>query len=194
MLLVGCGFFIVTTVELIVENATSGHGHSHDTMDIFDHRQSPSAIYTMIFGLSAHSIFEGLAIGLQSNSSKLWILALVVLVHKSLFSLVMGLAALRSLPRVRQSVIALLIFSVSSPIGIAIGTLVFAFSTESSSMDLAVGLLESISTGTFLFVVFIELMPKEMNLTERNAISRLMLVILGYALMAGMQSLHALAE
>ena len=61
-------------------------------------------------------------------------------------------------------------------------------------MDLAVGLLESISTGTFLFVVFIELMPKEMNLTERNAIGRLMLVILGYALMAGMQSLHALAE
>ena len=46
----------------------------------------------------AHSIFEGLAIGLQDDNSKLWLLAMIVLVHKSLFALVIGLAALRSLP------------------------------------------------------------------------------------------------
>jgi len=48
--------------------------------------------------LQAHSIFEGLAIGLQDDNSKLWLLAMIVLVHKSLFALVIGLAALRSLP------------------------------------------------------------------------------------------------
>ena len=37
--------------------------------------KSERAVYTMLFGLSAHSIFEGLAIGLQDVSSKLWLLA-----------------------------------------------------------------------------------------------------------------------
>ena len=66
----------------------------------------------MVFGLSAHSIFEGLAIGLQSDPSKLWILASVVLIHKSLFALVIGLAALRSLPSLKKAGIAMSIFSV----------------------------------------------------------------------------------
>ena len=82
----------------------------------------------------------------------------------------------------------------SSPIGIAIGTMVFAFSTESATMDLAVGLLESISTGTFLFVVFVELMPKELDLRSQNAFRKMVLIILGFVLMGGMQALGALED
>ena len=58
-------------------------------------------------------------------------------------------------------------------------------------MDLTVGLLESISSGTFLFVVFIELIPKEMNLHSDTAFSKLLLVIFGFTIMAGMQALTA---
>ena len=88
----------------------------------------------------------------------------------------------------------LLHYIFSSPIGIAIGTIVFAFSNESPEMDLAVAILESIATGTFLFVVFIELIPKEMNLHAEGAIKQLIFVICGYALMAGMQALNAFSE
>ena len=49
----------------------------------------------------------------------------------------------------------MLVFSLSSPIGIAIGTVICHFSADSNGMDIAVAVLESISTGTFLFVVFI---------------------------------------
>ena len=49
----------------------------------------------------------------------------------------------------------MLVFSLSSPIGIAIGTIICHFSADSNGMDIAVAVLESISTGTFLFVVFI---------------------------------------
>merc|ERR1711872_732551 len=86
MLLIGSGFFLVAFVEISATKLfTSGNGHSHHDVEIFDdYRQSKSAIYTMVFGLSAHSIFEGLAIGLQTDSRELWTLALVVLIHKSL--------------------------------------------------------------------------------------------------------------
>ena len=49
----------------------------------------------------------------------------------------------------------MLVFSLSSPIGIAIGMIISSFSADSNGMDIAVAVLESISTGTFLFVVFI---------------------------------------
>ena len=90
----------------------------------------------MVFGLSgmiancinqsnyyplAHSIFEGLAIGLQSSSSSLWLVSLIVLVHKSLFALVMGLAVLRTFEGLVKPLLIMLTFSVSSPIGIGIG-------------------------------------------------------------------------
>ena len=77
---------------------------------MFECGHSTSAVYTMIFGLSAHSIFEGLAIGLQDDSSTLRLLAFVVLIHKSLFALIIGLAALRSLPNIKKTIIAMSIF------------------------------------------------------------------------------------
>ena len=85
----------------------------------------------------------------------------------------------------------LLQYLFSSPIGIAIGTIVFAFSKESAAMDLAVAILESISTGTFLFVVFIELIPKELNLHSDEAIKQLLYVIFGFIFMAGVEALTA---
>ena len=46
-------------------------------------------------------------------------------------------------------------------------------------MDLTVAVLESISTGTFLFVVFVELLPNELQLRERNAITQLVHDVVG---------------
>ena len=45
-----------------------------------------------------------------------------VLIHKSLFALVSGLAALRSLAGFKKAAIAMSIYSMASPLGIALGT------------------------------------------------------------------------
>ena len=68
------------------------------------------------------------------------------------------------------------------------------FSEESSEMDLTVAILESISTGTFLFVVFVELLPNELKLRDRDAIGQLVLVLLGFIIMAALQSMEALTD
>ena len=62
----------------------------------------------------------------------------------------------------------MLVFSLSSPIGIAIGTIICHFSADSNGMDIAVAVLESISTGTFLFVVFIGLFRSIRKLVKRK--------------------------
>ena len=44
-----------------------------------------------------------------------------MLIHKSLFALVTGLAALRSLTGFKKAAIAMIIYSLASPVGIALG-------------------------------------------------------------------------
>ena len=61
-------------------------------------------------------------------------------------------------------------------------------------MDVAIAILGSISTGTFLFVVFIELIPKELNLDADGEIKQLIYVIFGFTLMAGMQALSPISD
>ena len=48
---------------------SSQNGDSHDCDNMFEHSTSVNGIYTMVFGLSAHSLFEGLAVGLQSSAA-----------------------------------------------------------------------------------------------------------------------------
>ena len=124
----------------------------------------------------------------------MWLLSVIVLIHKSLFALVMGLAALRSLEGMLKPFLVMLTFSVSSPLGIGIGAIVCRYSSESAEMDLTVAVLESISTGTFLFVVFVELLPNELQLRESNALTQLILVLVGFVAMAALQSMEALTD
>ena len=56
----------MTLVEVMV---SSHNGELHDCDNMFEHSTSVNGIYTMVFGLSAHSLFEGLAVGLQSSAA-----------------------------------------------------------------------------------------------------------------------------
>ena len=108
-----------------------------ETEKMIESCTSVTAVYTMVFALSgsclinkventvlAHSIFEGLAIGLQDTSADLWVITGIVLVHKSILALVMGIAALRTLKGLRKPIVLMTMFSFASPVGIGIGTLV----------------------------------------------------------------------
>ncbi|CBY19542.1 unnamed protein product [Oikopleura dioica] len=189
-LLIGTGFFLVTLVEVMV---SAHNGESHDCDNMFEHSTSVNGIYTMVFGLSAHSLFEGLAVGLQSSAADVWTLTIVIMIHKCLFALIMGISALRTLT-LTQSAICLFIFAISSSAGVAIGTIIEAISSESPKMDLTVGVLESISTGTFVFVVFMELVPKGMDLHAQDALKTVVLVMIGFGIMAGFQALDLISS
>ena len=61
-------------------------------------------------------------------------------------------------------------------------------------MDLTVAILESISTGTFLYVIFVELIPNELRVKGLDAIAQLLLVIIGFGIMAGIQGIDSLGD
>lgn len=63
-----------------------GHGHSHGPiLTDFDQAKSVTAAirgFLLVFALSFHSIFEGMAIGLQTTMKDVWFLFAAVTVHE----------------------------------------------------------------------------------------------------------------
>lgn len=78
-----------TAVSVPAEIEKNGHeGHVH--FDASSHTSIRS--FVLLFALSAHALFEGLAIGLQSSASALRTLVMAVLIHKMALSFSYGIS------------------------------------------------------------------------------------------------------
>lgn len=119
----------------------------------------------LLVSLLFHSLFDGLALGLQTSSSKVYTIMIAIVFHKSLVAFSLTLKFYRAFPgKVRFVVVCLFIFSIISPIGSLIGWLV----SGSDSIHIAIragcsGILQSLATGTFLYVTFIEILGPELG-------------------------------
>merc|ERR1719483_168901 len=109
----------MTGISNQAHHTNDGHSHSHVTHGVFDHSALRSVM--LLLALSFHSVFEGLAIGLQDNSGQLISVFVAVIVHKAVMSFSLGLNIAQSQLSVKSFVISNVLFSISSPIGVGIG-------------------------------------------------------------------------
>lgn len=141
--------------------------------------QSALRAFILVFSLSLHSVFEGLAVGLLEEGKEVLEICLALLIHKSIisFSLVFRLTQ----GRLRRSVVAgcLLLFAIMSPLGIGLG--VALMETKSSPQhQLARSTLEGLATGTFLYITFMEILPHELS-SGRNRIPKVAMLLVGFS-------------
>ncbi|KAF2360509.1 Zinc/iron permease [Trinorchestia longiramus] len=129
--------------------AVPSHGHG-----------VPSSLIFLV-ALGIHSLFEGAAIGLQTQMEKVLEFGVAVLVHELVMAFTFGLEVSRSkrLAPTWQGLYVCL-FTVSIPLGIAIGAGLL-HTTQSESREVVAAVLEAIATGIFLHVIFIEILAKE---------------------------------
>ena len=131
---------VVMGVSSEVHHTDDGH-HSHDhvTHGVFQHSSLRSVM--LLLALSFHSVFDGLAIGLQNDSSSLIAILVAVMLHKAVMSFSLGLSIAQSSLSVKSFVISNIIFTVSSPIGIAIGIGLLEL-PQSLALDVTTGVLQ----------------------------------------------------
>ncbi|GAU23728.1 hypothetical protein TSUD_128320, partial [Trifolium subterraneum] len=93
-------------------------------------------IYVYIIALCAHSVFEGLAIGISETKADAWKALWTICLHKIFAAIAMAIALLRMAPnRSLLSVAAYAFaFAISSPIGVAIG-IVLDSTTQGHAVD-----------------------------------------------------------
>ncbi|KAB5558973.1 hypothetical protein PHYPO_G00023450 [Pangasianodon hypophthalmus] len=204
--IMACGFFIVLIVERLVlscnerrseERApllpSAGHSHSHSHRSVNDVESSSHHVHVdlqahssfrsfiLFLSLSLHSVFEGLAIGLQTTDTKVLEICIAILVHKSIIVFSLSIKLIQSAIRPMWLVIYILVFSIMSPMGIAIGIGVSEAQLQMGALVQAV--LEGLAAGTFVYITFLEILPHELNSPERQLL-KVLFILLGFSLMA----------
>ncbi|XP_076027388.1 zinc transporter ZIP1 [Genypterus blacodes] len=175
-----------------------GHGHGHGTATSRDLESSGHHIHVdlqahssfrsfMLFlSLSLHSLFEGLAIGLQRTDSKVLEICIAILVHKSIIVFSLSVKLVQSAVRPLWVVAYIGVFAVMSPLGIGIGISVMEAQLASGTLIQAV--LEGLAAGTFVYITFMEILPHELNSPERQLL-KVLFILLGFSVMAALSFL-----
>ncbi|XP_030605851.1 zinc transporter ZIP3 [Archocentrus centrarchus] len=156
---------------------SSGDSDGHFHVDIGS--QSALRAFILVFSLSLHSVFEGLAVGLLEEGKEVLEICLALMIHKSIISF--SLTVKLSQARLRRSVVAgcLLLFAVMSPLGVALGIGLTETKT-SPRHQLARCTLEGLAAGTFIYITFMEILPHELS-AGKNRIAKVAMLLVGFA-------------
>lgn len=203
------GFFTVLILERLVltcgsrqsderqpllSNHGHGHGQGNGTINELEgsgghhvhvDRQAHSSFrsFILFLSLSLHSVFEGLAIGLQNTESKVLEICIAILVHKSIIVFSLSVKLVQSAVPPLWVAAYVVVFALMSPIGIAVGIGVMEAQLAASALIQAV--LEGLAAGTFVYITFLEILPHELNSPERQLL-KVLFILIGFSIMAGL--------
>ncbi|KAM3626212.1 uncharacterized protein V6R79_024813 [Siganus canaliculatus] len=173
-----------------------GHGHSHGASPDLENSghhvhvdfqaHSPFRSFMLFLSLSLHSIFEGLAIGLQTTDSKVLEICIAILVHKSIIVFSLSVKLVQSAVHPLWVAAYIGVFAMMSPIGIAIGISVMEAQLASGTLIQAV--LEGLAAGTFVYITFLEILPHELNSPGKQLL-KVLFILIGFTIMASLSLL-----
>lgn len=177
----------------VQENAHhhSYDGQNHDVehgrhLHVDFNAHSSFRSFILMLSLSLHSIFEGIAIGLQNAQTEVLQIAVAILIHKSIIAVSLSLLLMQSNVKTRWFVLSIVMFALMSPIGIAIG--IGVMQTASPESSLVQSVLEGLAAGTFIYITFLEILPHELN-SNKWRLSKVIFIVLGFSSMAALRFL-----
>lgn len=176
---------LISTSSLDVEDFTT----ESPLMEPVFETETPSTIrisfriIALIIALSFHSLFDGLAIGLQTSLTSFASVFFAISMHKTVFAFSLGIRLAEAGEKLVTHVyVYVLCFAVASPLGIAIGLLVEYLATGLPGGPIISGLLQSLATGTLMYVTFFEILPEEFR--SRFSFVRTLSLVVGIGLIA----------
>ncbi|XP_056142093.1 zinc transporter ZIP1-like [Lampris incognitus] len=156
-----------------------GVGPEGDHFHVDFNSHSALRAFILVFSLSLHSVFEGLAVGLQEDSKEVLEICLALMIHKSVISFSLALKLAQGRLRRAAVVGCLILFAVMSPLGIGLG-IALTETKASIQHQLARSTLEGLATGTFIYITFMEILPHELA-SAHNRLPKVAMLLLGFA-------------
>ncbi|XP_066246554.1 zinc transporter ZIP1 [Euwallacea similis] len=149
----------------------------------------PTTNIGLLVALSIHSLLEGLAVGLESLTSKVLLLLGAIASHKLVVGFCLGVElASNQYVKFCKHFLCILVFAGSSVVGIFIGILISDIPTD--VLGIVVPILQALAGGTLLYVSVSEVLPRErarwhQQHSKRVAgVAQFISVGLGYVMMA----------
>ncbi|NXL07067.1 S39A3 protein, partial [Mesembrinibis cayennensis] len=163
------------------EHGHRSHSHGLNIQELS--RSSPLRLIGLVFALCTHSIFEGLALGLQEEGGKVMSLFLGVAIHETLVAVALGISMAKSSLPLKDAVKMAVTVSLMIPLGISIGMGIE--STQNAASNITSLLLQGMAGGTFLFITFFEILAKELE-DKNDRLLKVLFLVLGYTALAGL--------
>jgi zinc transporter 1/2/3 len=126
--------------------------------------------FILIFSLSIHSIFEGIALGTIKEYKSFLELFFAIIIHKSIIAFSVGLK-LMSLTNKRLIYFACFLFSIATPIGILFVISMQKLLPENRTAKVIHEILRSFACGTFFYITFFDVLPHELNISTDHRLS-----------------------
>ena len=176
-------------VSLVSEAITEGSGVDIE-VDLVTRDTSRTAslrALLLLAALSLHSLFEGLALGLQSNASDVFGVFVAILLHKCVLAFSLGVRLVKVKSSLKIIFRGVFLLAIMSPVGVTVGIFVSSSNADALGRETVTAVLQGIATGTFLFVTFIEILANELkNRSEIDVqMLKVVLTVVGYAVVAG---------
>ncbi|XP_071402933.1 zinc transporter ZIP3-like [Centroberyx affinis] len=161
-----------------------GDGHRHGHFSPAELAGAgPLRLASLVLALSAHSVFEGLALGLQEDGAKLGGLFLGVAVHETLAAVALGVSVAKAALTMKDAVKLAVAVSLTIPLGMVVGAGIESARTPAAGLVSVV--LQGLAAGTFLFVTFFEILSRELE-DKRDRLLKVLFLILGYGSLAAL--------
>jgi zinc transporter ZupT len=178
------------------------HHHHHDPEHVAEHiHGSLLASMILLLALSIHSVFDGLAIGISSDTNELIATTAAVLAHKGFAGYALGSSMTASEMNERHYFALVAVFASCSVVGILLGTIFEHWDpleVQTGWKVAGTATINAIVAGTFLYISIVEIGMKEIlvcrdstllgNKLDRNQMqwNKLAAFLLGYLAMSSL--------
>lgn len=136
-----------------------------------------------IIAFSAHSVFDGLAIGLQTSANQIYTMLFAISMHKLVVAFAVGLEIFGQTSSVSMTAFHMSLFSIMSPIGIWLVIIFQERSVIKEEENLFFIMLSAAATGTIIYIVFFEILQKDRNGSNVNGLILWLVMLTGFILM-----------
>ncbi|CAK0783445.1 hypothetical protein CVIRNUC_006644 [Coccomyxa viridis] len=132
----------------------------------------------MGMALCFHSILEGMAMGAQANIVDSVHIFIAIAAHKGLAAYALGSSIVDSQASMRKYWTVIGFFASATPVGILLGVLLSSVSNSD-----AAAAVSALASGTFLYVAFMEVIPRELAVPNHRT-AKLAMLMLGFGAMS----------
>jgi len=146
--------------------------------------------FFLVLAMSIHSVFEGMAIGLDESEAGVWKLGLAISIHAIPIVFCIGTEMIASGVKKGRIIVFISILSIVTPIGVVIGIIITLHLEQASGGHIfVIGVLQGLAGGTLLYIAFFEVLAREkLSNYGMSGLLGAFAVLLGFLMMAGMEA------
>uniref|UniRef100_A0A1I7YQZ2 Zinc transporter ZIP3 n=1 Tax=Steinernema glaseri TaxID=37863 RepID=A0A1I7YQZ2_9BILA len=174
-------------IESVDEHFHAPHDHGHHHHHVLPAGGLSIRSFFLLIGLSIHSIFEGVALGVQGEIKDFISVLVAIMVHEVLCSLAYGVSLAQQHAAPRSAIISIALLSACIPFGMC-----SAFMIQTLDSATALGFrfaLEGLAAGTFVYVSCVEMLSAEIGGHDKKGVVKAVCVSAGVFVFLGIRLL-----